>query len=123
MKIKLFFIFFLTFTQISCDSNLSQKKSDYLKNIQIPDSLKGKDLEGNEILLGEVNINQLKEYTKDWSSNYNADSDVLEKIKPLIKKRGIVLIMGTWCEDSEREIPAFINILPPIEPGIVNKNS
>ena len=61
MKIKLFFIFFLTLTQISCDSNLTQKKSVYLKNIQIPDSLKGKDLEGNEILLGEINIDQLKD--------------------------------------------------------------
>ena len=51
MKIKLFFIFFLILTQISCDSNLAQKNV-YLKNVQIPDSLKGKDLEGNEILLG-----------------------------------------------------------------------
>ena len=114
MKIKLFFIFFLTLTQISCDSNLTQKKSVYLKKIQIPDSLKGKDLEGNEILLGEINIDQLKEYTKHWSSNYNPNSDILAKIKPLIKKRGIVLIMGTWCEDSEREIPGFIKILESI---------
>ena len=114
MKIKLFFIFFLTLTQISCDSNLTQKKSVYLKNIQIPDSLKGKDLEGNEILLGEINIDQLKEFTKHWSSNYNPNSDILTKIKPLIKKRDIVLIMGTWCEDSEREIPGFIKILESI---------
>ena len=114
MKIKLFFIFFLILTKISCDSNLAQKKNVYLKNIQIPDSLKGKDLEGNEILLGEINIDQLKEFTKHWSSNYNPNSYILEKIKPLIKKRGIVLIMGTWCEDSEREIPGLIKILESI---------
>ena len=114
MKIKLFFIFFLTLTQISCDSNLTQKKSVYLKKIQIPDSLKGKDLEGNEILLGEINIDQLKEFTKHWPSDYNPNSDILAKIKPLIKKKGIVLIMGTWCEDSEREIPGFIKILESI---------
>ena len=114
MKIKLFFIFFLTLTQISCDSNLTQKKSVYLKNKQIPDSLKGKDLEGNEILLGEINIDQLKEYIKDWSDSYNPNSDLLAKIKPIIKKIDIVLIMGTWCEDSEREIPGFIKILESI---------
>ncbi|MDC3051560.1 thioredoxin family protein [Bacteroidota bacterium] len=114
MKTKLFLVVFLSLAQINCNSNLSQKKKVNNKKIVIPESLKGRDLEGNEILLGEVNIDQLKEYTKDWSSNYNANSDVLEKIKPLIKKRGIVLIMGTWCEDSEREIPAFINILESI---------
>ena len=114
MKIKLFLAVFLLLAQINCNSNLNKKKEVNNNKIVIPDSLKGRDLEGNEILLGEVNINQLKEYTKDWASNYNANSDVLAKIKPLIKKRGIVLIMGTWCEDSEREIPALINILESI---------
>ena len=71
MKSKFFFIFFLSIFQISCNSNLTQKKSAYDKETQIPDSLKGKDLEGNEILLGEININQLKEFTKEWSNNYN----------------------------------------------------
>jgi len=114
MKIKLFLIVFLSLTKISCNSNLTQKKKVNNKKIEIPDSLKGKDLEGNEILLGELNIDQLKVYIKDWSSNYNANSDILTQIKPLIKKRDIVLIMGTWCEDSEREIPAFIKILEAI---------
>tara|TARA_B100001250_G_scaffold284010_1_gene246045 strand:- start:889 stop:1446 length:558 start_codon:yes stop_codon:yes gene_type:complete len=109
MKFKL--IVFLTLLLIGCNPNLNQKKRVYDKEIKIPDSLKGKDLEGNEILLGEININQLKEYIKDWSNNYNPNIDILTKIKPLIKKRSIVLIMGTWCEDSEREIPGFIKIL------------
>ncbi len=114
MKIKLFLVVFLSISQISCNSNLTQKKSSYSKENQIPDSLKGKDLEGNEILLGDVNINQLKEFTKDWSNNYNPNPDILSKIKPLIKNKDIVLIMGTWCEDSEREIPGFVNILESI---------
>ena len=114
MKFKLFLIIFLTLTLTSCNLNLTQKKSVYDKKIKIPDSLKGKDLEGNEILLGEVTFNQLKEYTKDWSRNYNPNPNILTKIKPLIKKRDIVLIMGTWCEDSEREIPGFIKILESI---------
>ena len=62
----------------------------------------------------DQSIEKLKEFTKHWSSNYNPNSDILAKIKPLIKKRSIVLIMGTWCEDSEREIPGFINILESI---------
>ena len=65
MKSRFFLIVFLSISQISCNSNLTQKKSAYDKEIQIPDRLKGKDLEGNEILLGEININQLKEFTKD----------------------------------------------------------
>jgi thiol-disulfide isomerase/thioredoxin len=111
MKIKLFLIVLLTFMQLSCNTNLMQKNSVYYKKTKILDSLKGRDLEGNEILLGEINIDLLKEYIRDWSSSYNPNSDILKKIKPLIKKREIVLIMGTWCEDSEREIPGFIKIL------------
>ena len=116
MKSKFNLIVFQTFLilLIGCNSNLTQKKRVYDKEIQIPDSLKGKDLEGNEILLGEINIDQLKEYTKNWSNSYNPKIDILKKIKPLIKKRGIVLIMGTWCEDSEREIPGLIKILESI---------
>ena len=114
MKIKLSLVIFLSILQISCNSNLTQKKSAFNKEIQIPDSLKGKDIEGNEILLGDININQLKEFTKDWLNNYNPNSNTLAKIKPLIKNKDIVLIMGTWCEDSEREIPGFINILESI---------
>ena len=68
IKSNFFFIVFLSILQISCNSNLTQKKSAYDKEIKIPDGLKGKDLEGNEILLGEININQLKEFTKDWST-------------------------------------------------------
>ena len=112
MKYKL--IFFLTLFLLDCNSNLTQKKSVHDKGIKIPNSLKGKDLGGNEILLGEINIDQLKEYTKNWSSSYNPNTDILKKIKTLIKKKGIVLIMGTWCEDSEREIPGFIKILESI---------
>ena len=116
MKFKLNLIFFLTLLLllIGCNSNLTQKKSVYDKEIQIPDSLKGKDLEGNEILLGEINIDQLKEYTKNWSNIYNPKNDILKMIKPLIKKKGMVLIMGTWCEDSEREIPGLIKILESV---------
>ena len=114
MKFKLFLLVFLSITQISCNSKLINKKKVDKKKIEIPDSLKGKDFEGNEILLGEITIDQLKEYTKDWLSNYNPNSDILTKIKPLIKKSSIVLIMGTWCEDSEREIPTFIKILESV---------
>ena len=112
MNFKL--IFFLTLLLLGCNSNLNQKKSVHDKGIKIPNSLKGKDLDGNEILLGEINIDQLKEYTKHWSSSYNPNTDILKKIKPLIKKKDVVLIMGTWCEDSEREIPGFVKILESI---------
>tara|TARA_B100001248_G_scaffold17864_1_gene11842 strand:- start:10 stop:579 length:570 start_codon:yes stop_codon:yes gene_type:complete len=116
MKFKLNLIIFqiLLLLLIGCNSNFTQKKRVYDKEIQIPESLKGEDLEGNEILLGEINIGQLKEYTKNWSNSYNPKTDILKKIKPLIKKKGMVLIMGTWCEDSEREIPGLIKILESV---------
>ena len=49
MKFRLNLIVFQTLLLllIGCNSNLTQKKSVYDKQIQIPDSLKGKDLEGS----------------------------------------------------------------------------
>ena len=58
--------------------------------------------------LGEINIDQLKEFTNIGQAKFNPNSDILAKIKPLINKRGIVLIMGTWCEDSREKYQVLL---------------
>ena len=36
---------------------------------------------------------------------------LLEQIKPLLKGKEVTLLMGTWCEDSQREVPGMMKIL------------
>ena len=102
---------------LACNNSQNKKKSFPTENeiIQIPDSLLGKDWEGNEILVGKVSLAQLSTYTSDWYSNeydlYKTNQSLLTKIKPLLNNKKVTLIMGTWCEDSQREVPGMIKIL------------
>lgn len=96
-------------------SSISTKKSI----IEIPKQNIGKDWSGNDVLVGTVSLEQLKYFTKDWlkeeSQKYPINSTVLNEIKPLLKGKDVVLVMGTWCEDSQREVPGMIKVLEESE--------
>lgn len=114
---RILYLVFCFFLILACNNSQNKKKSFPTENeiIQIPDSLLGKDWEGNEILVGKVSLAQLTTYTSDWYSNeydlYKTNQSLLTKIKPLLNNKKVTLIMGTWCEDSQREVPGMIKIL------------
>jgi thiol-disulfide isomerase/thioredoxin len=43
-------------------------------------------------------------------STYPVDKETAAKIQPLLTDVKIKLFMGTWCEDSQREVPHFYRI-------------
>jgi len=57
----------------------------------------------------------LQEPFKDWFDfgydDYTVDSEVLKTLKPLLKKVTIKVFMGTWCGDSQEQVPVFYKIL------------
>ena len=114
---RILYLVFCFFLILACNNSQNKKKSFPTENeiIQIPDSLLGKDWEGNEILVGKVSLAQLSTYTSDWYNNeydlYKTNQSLLTKIKPLLNNKKVTLIMGTWCEDSQREVPGMIKIL------------
>ena len=85
------------------------------EKVVIPSSLLGKDWEGNEILVGSITYAQMTQYTEAWFDKeydfYRINEERLAQIKPLLKDKRVVLIMGTWCEDSQREVPGMMKIL------------
>ena len=90
-------------------------ESETQEKAVIPTSLLGKDWEGNEILVGKISYAQMVQYTEAWFNKeydfYRINEERIEKIKPLLKDKRVVLIMGTWCEDSQREVPGMMKIL------------
>lgn len=44
-------------------------------------------------------------------STYPADKEMLDEVKPLLADVKIKIFMGTWCEDSQREVPHFYKLL------------
>lgn len=72
--------------------------------------------ENEEILLGVIDRKglQRKQFKTWFDSIYNGytiDTAVVKTIKPLLEDIDIRVFMGTWCEDSQREIPALYRIL------------
>ena len=48
--------------------------------------------------------------------SYSVDIKTLEKIKPeVLSTIEIKVVMGTWCEDSQREVPRFYKILDKLD--------
>ena len=57
---------------------------------------------------------EMKEFS-DWFNpgyrDYTPISETMEKLKPLLKNVEITMFMGTWCEDSHRDVPHLYKIL------------
>ncbi|CAL2088327.1 Thiol-disulfide isomerase/thioredoxin [Tenacibaculum sp. 190524A05c] len=51
------------------------------------------------------------EWFNDYYEYYETDKSTVASLKPLLKDITIKGFMGTWCSDSQREIPNFYKIL------------
>ena len=79
-------------------------------------SQKIKDAYGNPVLLGKCSRDALKEapFANWFVANYNnyvVDSATCQFIRPLLKDKKITIFMGTWCGDSQREVPRILKML------------
>ncbi|MDG0968347.1 MAG: thioredoxin family protein [Porticoccaceae bacterium] len=74
----------------------------------------------SEHLIGEVKLDELKqspfvEWYDKYQSSYQMNLDVISDLKPLMSDVSIVAFMGTWCHDSQREVPSLVKILEKID--------
>lgn len=77
-------------------------------------------LDDEKMLLGIVNRDglQLEEYKAWFQSNYNnytVEQDAIAPLNTNLRGIQIKVFIGTWCSDSQREIPAFYKILDALE--------
>jgi hypothetical protein len=47
--------------------------------------------------------------------DYNVDTNILNDHKAKIINKKIIIVLGTWCSDSKREMPRFFKILDYIK--------
>ena len=80
----------------------------------------GETTEGEAIYLGVITHEHLNndEFTP-WflpaHENFQVDETWVKQHKPLAKKMEFYLFMGTWCEDSQREVPGMIRLVEKLE--------
>ncbi len=82
--------------------------------VTIADNLKSTTIEGEEILLGVISLPQLKLFSPWYAAEYDfykVNTLAVSEIKPLLQDITITLLMGTWCEDSQREVSPMMKIL------------
>lgn len=68
------------------------------------------------IMVGAVNRGGLQKTPyQDWFDagykTYTVDAATLQSVKDKLKNTEILVFMGTWCSDSQREVPHFYKIL------------
>jgi thiol-disulfide isomerase/thioredoxin len=73
-----------------------------------------------EMLIGKVNRSQLQtgEFGKYFINNYTnyaPDQKIINELKNKIYRYDIVVVLGTWCSDSHKEVPRFYKILDKLE--------
>lgn len=89
-------------------------KGDTL-NLRVPD-----EEDGGEMLLGRIDREGLEQepFGTWFSENYEAhvmDTLTVEKIDTLLSEVKIKIYLGSWCEDSQREVPALYKILDHLD--------
>lgn len=76
---------------------------------------------GKDILIGYCTLDVFQEdLCSGWFNfeydSYEVDTETLEDIKTLeLENVSIKLVLGTWCSDSQREVPRLIKILNDLD--------
>lgn len=83
------------------------------------------DKDGELILLGKIDLEalQIEPYNEWFQINHEScqpDTTLLKQFKQQLKEHRIQLFLGTWCSDSQREVPNFIKILQAVDFPINN---
>ena len=81
----------------------------------VPDTI-----DDNMMLLGIVNQKGFENdnFIEWFKENYNGhilDTLTIKEIKPKLKEVSIKVFMGTWCSDSQREVPALYKVIKEAE--------
>ena len=103
--------------EITQDNVTLEKSAENLASSELNINRQVADtIDDGMMLLGPINEEGLNQepysvWFEENSKAYTPDMALVEQIKPLIKTCYIKVFMGSWCEDSQREIPALFKLL------------
>jgi len=71
---------------------------------------------GKPILVGKAGLQDLekKPYNEWFDANYRdyrPNAGIIEKLKPLVNDYDFRVILGTWCGDSQEQVPVLFKVL------------
>ena len=99
---------------ISCGNDKKEKEPE-TTSVEVQDE----NYDDLPVLIGKQEINTIKEapYNKWFMENYRYSpvQSTLGQLKTALENVEITIFMGTWCEDSRKQVPALLNILVAIQ--------
>jgi hypothetical protein len=105
MKTKVWFIAIMIFAGFSLQAQeLNKKMHDTEKDMEI--------LFGHCTFEGLAEV-EFGEYAAEYD-NYEADPQVISELAGMGYNYSIVIVLGTWCHDSQEQLPRFNRILDEI---------
>lgn len=108
---------------VSCKSNDKKEVMEEIAEESVATVMKKAanlliaDMEdGGDMLIERIDRNRLQmEPFTSWYVEHDSlhlvDTTLVSDIKPLLKPLTIKVFMGTWCEDSQKLVPALFKIL------------
>jgi len=73
----------------------------------------------DEILEGRISQKDLSRYS--WFENtkqeYMPDDSVVQALMPYSQQLHFVVVLGTWCSDSRKHVPAFYSLMGALHIG------
>lgn len=106
---KIFFYFILLITASNCGgSSQAVQENDATEPVE--------QEEQDDLLIGEVELEDLQQapharWFDPMYNSYKPNEEALKTIKENIGDYEIKMFMGTWCADSQREVPKFYKLL------------
>lgn len=77
---------------------------------EVPSQEGGIDLVGH-ISPKQITVPPFDEWYKVFYEYHEPDTALIKDFKTALNKHHILVFMGTWCSDSQREVPALMKIL------------
>ena len=106
MKMTWSLLFFL----ILC-SNFFAQSIEVRKNKIIPDPETGEPMLIGYFTREAFNDTSFSKWFNPEYETYKPDSSAIEALKDKMSNIDITLVTGTWCSDSQEEVPRFFKIL------------
>tara|TARA_R110002072_G_scaffold110599_5_gene238457 strand:- start:2882 stop:3448 length:567 start_codon:yes stop_codon:yes gene_type:complete len=111
---KILLILLVSTLMIACGN---EKKEN--EETQNEETVTYEEEEELPILLGKQEIAAIKSapYTKWFMENYkySPNQKKLGPLKAALEGKKLTIFMGTWCEDSQMQVPALLNVLDAIK--------
>jgi hypothetical protein len=105
MRVPLLFVILVSMSAVALSGCSNSKQTE------VVDERTGKMMLVNEITVEHFQSAEYAGWFTEQYDSYEPDDEILELINDKMEGISFKIFLGTWCQDSKREVPRFLRIL------------